>query len=273
MTQDGEWVRLGREDGVSQNMKGEIMRQLLLAVALVASALPAHALTLSSPAFADNGTIPNRYTYALGGQCAGSNHSPPLDFGAVSAGTRSFALTVYDPDGGDWLHWKAWNIPGDTTWLAENAAAAATFSQAANDFGTAGYGGPCPPTPNHRYVFTLYALSATFASEPSASQLQAAALATATLTGRRSPADNQDWSAQNCLFAWAERSYADLLAPRDGGNQTLAPYTYRYYGQTGAYLGISSADGHLYYLGPLTGYAAPFDLGAAAGWYRSAGCE
>lgn len=254
-------------------MKGETVKRILLAAALAAAALPAHALTLTSPAFADNGTIPNRYTYALGGQCAGSNHSPPLDFGAVPAGTRSFALTVYDPDGGDWLHWKAWNIPAETTWLAENAAASATFSQAANDFGAAGYGGPCPPTPNHRYVFTLYALSTTFTGEPSASQLQAAALATATLTGRRSPADNLDWSAQSCLFAWAERSYADYLAPRDGGGTlTLAPYTYRYYAQTDAYLGISGADSHLYYLGVLTGYQL-LDLGAVAGWYRSAGCE
>lgn len=251
------------------------MKRLLFTVALAACALPARALTLTSPAFADNGTIPNPFTYALAGQCAGSNHSPPLLIGDVPAGTQSFALTVYDPDGGNWLHWKAWNIPATTTRLAENAAATATFSQASNDFGTAGYGGPCPPTPDHRYVFTLYALSATFASEPSTSQLQAAALATATLTGRRSPTDNLAWTApspQECLFSWAESTYASLFAPAGASDATLGPYTYRHYAQTGAYLGISSENDHLYYLGPLSDYAL-LDLDAVAGWYRTAGCD
>lgn len=248
------------------------MKRILFAGSLCACALSVHALTLTSPAFSDNGTIPNQFTYSLGSQCTGSNRSPPLVFGDVPAGTQSFALTVYDPDGGDWLHWKAWNIPAATTWLAEDAAAAATFNQAANDFGTPGYGGPCPPTPNHRYVFTLYALSSTFATEPAASQLQAAALATATLTGRRSPTDNLAWSEQQCLFTWAEHTYADFFAPADTSNAVLEPYTYRHYVQTNAYLGISSADSHLYYLGALTDFRLQ-DLGAAADWYRTAGCD
>lgn len=253
-------------------MKGEIMKRILLAGSLCACALSAHALTLTSPAFAENGTIPDPFTYALGTQCTGSNHSPPLVFGDVPAGTQSFALTVYDPDGGDWLHWKAWNIPAATTLLAENAAATASFAQAGNDFGTTGYGGPCPPTPNHRYVFTLYALSTTFAAEPAPSQLQAAALATATLTGRRSPTDNLGWSVQDCLFAWAEVAYASYLAPAGAHTALLAPYTYRYYSQTDAYLGISSADSHLYYLGAITDNEL-LDLGVVADWYLSAGCN
>ena len=153
-----------------------------------------HALSLSSPAFDNGATIPNAFTYSMGGQCSGANQSPPLVFAQAPAGTRSLALMVVDPDGGNWLHWKAWNIAPTVTAFAANAAATANFSQAANDFGTAGYGGPCPPTPNHRYIFTLYALNTSFSAEPSASQLQAAALATATLTGLRSPADNLGWT-------------------------------------------------------------------------------
>lgn len=145
-------------------------------------------MTLTSSAFADNGVIPDVFTYAMGTQCSGSNLSPPLAIANVPLGTQSLALTVVDPDGGNWLHWKAWNISASTTALPQNASATATFNQGLNSFGTIGYGGPCPPTPSHHYIFTLYALASTFASEPSALQLQSA-LAVATLTGTRSPTD------------------------------------------------------------------------------------
>lgn len=147
------------------------------------------ALTLSSPAFVNNGVLANVFAFSSGSQCSGGNQSPPLAISNIPAGTQSLALTVIDIDGGNWEHWKAWNIPASTTSLPVNASASASFNQATNDFGTAGYGGPCPPTPNHHYVFTLYALNTTFATEPSATQLQGALLATATLTGIRSPGD------------------------------------------------------------------------------------
>jgi peptidyl-prolyl cis-trans isomerase A (cyclophilin A) len=124
----------------------------------------------------------------MGTQCSGSNLSPPLAIANVPVGTQSLALTVVDPDGGNWLHWKAWNISASTTALPQNASATATFNQGLNSFETIGYGGPCPPTPSHHYIFTLYALASTFASEPSSLQLQSA-LAVATLTGTRSPTD------------------------------------------------------------------------------------
>ena len=231
-----------------------------------------HALSLSSPAFDNGATIPNAFTYSMGGQCSGANQSPPLVFAQVPAGTRSLALMVVDPDGGNWLHWKAWNIAPTVTAFAANAAATANFSQAANDFGTAGYGGPCPPTPNHRYIFTLYALNTSFSAEPSASQLQAAALATATLTGLRSPADNLGWTPpdrQACLFNWVERQLPEFAAPRNAPTQHAAPYTLRYYSQTQSYLGISSADQHVYFLSAPTGLV---DLGAASTWAPLAGC-
>lgn len=231
-----------------------------------------HALTLSSPAFENGATIPNVFTYSLGGQCSGANQSPPLVFSHVPAGTQSLAITVIDPDGGDWLHWKAWNIPASVTALAANAAAGASFSQATNAFGTPGYGGPCPPTPNHRYIFTLHALNKTFSAEPSISQLQAAALATATLTGMRSPSDNLGWtqpSRQACLFNWAERQLPEYVSPRNPATQQAGDYTVRYYAQTQSYLGFSNVNQHLYFLSGPTGLV---DLGAAAGFAPMAAC-
>lgn len=232
----------------------------------------AHALSLSSPAFDNGATIPNAFTYSMGGQCSGANQSPPLVFAQVPAGTRSLALMVVDPDGGNWLHWKAWNIAPTVTALAANAAATASFNQASNDFGAPGYGGPCPPTPNHRYIFTLYALNTSFTAEPSASQLQAAALATATLTGLRSPADNLGWTApdrQACLFNWVERQLPEFAAPRNAPTLNAAPYTFRHYSQTQTYLGFSSADQHVYFLSAPTGLV---DLGAASTWAPLAAC-
>lgn len=235
------------------------------------------ALTLTSPAFVNNGTIPNEFTYSLGTQCTGSNFSPPLVFSQVPAGTQSLALTVFDPIGGNWLHWKAWNIPTSTSALAANASATATFNQAANDFGTAGYGGACPPTPNHQYVFTLYALNASFSAEPTVAQLQAAAISTATLTGVRSPTDNLAWTppaVTDCLFNWAEQIYPAELPVAGAVISTLvsAPYTYRHYPSANSYLAVSSQDSHLYYLGPITNNTIA-DLGLASTWYTQAGCQ
>ena len=70
----------------------------------------AQALSLKSPAFGDGGIIPNEFTFSSAGQCSGANASPPLVFDGVPDGTMSFALTVRDPDGGNGLHWKTWNI-------------------------------------------------------------------------------------------------------------------------------------------------------------------
>lgn len=213
----------------------------------------ASAITLTSSAFANNGVIPNEFTYSSESQCSGGNLSPPLTIGEIPAGVLSLALTVLDPDGGDWVHWKAWNIPANTTSLPENVSRTASFNQAANDFGTVGYGGPCPPSPNHRYVFTLYALNRTFATEPSLAQLQGAALATATLTGVRSPSDNV--SASQALaarvFAYGEENYPTIFTGSATAGQYLQ-YNYRYYQASGNYLAMDTA-GVIYILGPYTG--------------------
>lgn len=82
-------------------------------------------------------------------------------------GTKSFAVSVFDPDapGGGWWHWIAFNLPSTARGLPADAGAASgkglppPAAQGRNDFGPAGYGGPCPPLgQSHRYVFTVYAL-------------------------------------------------------------------------------------------------------------------
>jgi Raf kinase inhibitor-like YbhB/YbcL family protein len=122
----------------------------------------AMALTLSSSAFKPGGKIPSKYT------CEGSDASPPLSFGGAPQGTKSFALILDDPDAPDpkapkrvWVHWVVYNLPADTTELAENASATGLPKGAingVNDSKQTSYNGPCPPTGRHRYFHKLYAL-------------------------------------------------------------------------------------------------------------------
>ena len=118
------------------------------------------ALELTSPAFAQGGEIPKRYT------CDGDNVSPPLRWRGTPDDTRSFVLLCNDPDapGGIFRHWAAYDIPGDWVELAEGYGAETLgdgFKQAINDFGKPGYAGPCPPRGHgpHHYHFRLMALS------------------------------------------------------------------------------------------------------------------
>lgn len=76
----------------------------------------------------------------------------------------------------------------------------------------------------------------------------------------------------DCLFTWAERTYATLFAPAGAVSQTLAPYNYRHYSQTDAYLGTSSANNHVYYLGPASSYSL-YDVGELSSWLTTAGCQ
>lgn len=89
--------------------------------------------------------------------------SPPLTIQNIPNGTAALAITMIDPDGGNWVHWLAVNIPvSDTTCeIPENASLdwPEDIIQGKNDFGTLGYGGPTPPSGVHRYVITVYALS------------------------------------------------------------------------------------------------------------------
>lgn len=150
------------------------------------------AMTLTSAAFSEGGMIPDRYTYNLGSQCNGDNFSPPLAWTGVPAGTQSFAVLVVDPNGRNWVHWLQFNIPANVTSLLEAVSGPNVGVKGENDFGEPGYGGPCPPSGTHRYVFTLYALDTTLSLSEGASRadfesaIKGHVLATAQLVGLRS---------------------------------------------------------------------------------------
>ncbi|MFC1589628.1 YbhB/YbcL family Raf kinase inhibitor-like protein [Pseudomonadota bacterium] len=120
------------------------------------------ALTLKSGAFENGADIPARYT------CKGDDISPPLSWQGVPETAHSLVLIIDDPDAPDpkapktvWVHWVLYNIPPDTTSLAEhttNATLPAGASEGINDCQNCGYGGPCPPIGRHRYFHKLYAL-------------------------------------------------------------------------------------------------------------------
>lgn len=119
--------------------------------------------------------------------------SPPLTISNIPEGTVALAITMIDPDGGDWIHWLATNIPvdGTTCEIPENASIdwPKEIIQGINDFKTVGYGGPTPPSGVHRYVFTVYALSETlglkagFKLPQMQKLLEGRVLAEATVTG------------------------------------------------------------------------------------------
>jgi Raf kinase inhibitor-like YbhB/YbcL family protein len=112
-------------------------------------------LGLSSSAFLDGSRIPARYT------CDGEDVSPPLTWTRVPARSRSLALLVVDTDapGGAFVHWSVYNLPRSSSGLATGRVPSGA-AEGQNSFGRPGYGGPCPPKgdPEHRYVFSLYAL-------------------------------------------------------------------------------------------------------------------
>lgn len=108
-------------------------------------------MQLTSDAFADAATIPPEHT------CDGADTSPPLSWSDVPGGTMAFALLVEDPDAGDFVHWVLSDIPGDRRELAAGEGDDVGVP-GLNDFRRTGWGGPCPPSGEHRYVFTLFAL-------------------------------------------------------------------------------------------------------------------
>jgi len=140
----------------------------VLSLALALPAVAGEAFTLSSSDLAPGKSM--RAAQVFNGMgCVGSNLSPALAWHNTPAGTRSFAITAYDPDaptGSGWWHWVAFNVPATTHELvtgagsAGHAALPAGTVQSRTDFGTPGYGGACPPAGSkpHRYQFTVYAM-------------------------------------------------------------------------------------------------------------------
>jgi len=107
-------------------------------------------LTITSPAFENNGFIPVKYTGD------GDDVNPPLNIGGISEETKSLVLIVDDPDApmGTWDHWIVWNIPPSEK-IEEDSVPGV---EGLNDFRKRSYGGPSPPFGTHRYFFKVYAL-------------------------------------------------------------------------------------------------------------------
>lgn len=141
------------------SMKGN---GLLLVVAMVfvsVSALQGQEvkmpqLTLTSAAFKHSQPIPARFS------CEGSDTSPPLAIEGVPKEAKALALIMDDPDApaGTWVHWVLWNIDPSTKQIAQGSTPRGA-EQGVNSWLRKGYGGPCPPSGQHRYFFRLYALS------------------------------------------------------------------------------------------------------------------
>jgi Raf kinase inhibitor-like YbhB/YbcL family protein len=142
----------------------------LAAVSLVAAAsaiaAPAGKFTLTSPDVANGKMMAEEQVFNSFG-CKGGNLSPDLKWDGAPDKTKSFALTIYDPDaptGSGWWHWVVVDIPATSHelpkgWGKPGVAKLQGGRQTRTDFGASGYGGPCPPPGKaHRYVITLSAL-------------------------------------------------------------------------------------------------------------------
>jgi Raf kinase inhibitor-like YbhB/YbcL family protein len=145
-------------------------RHLAIAVAALAGfTTSALAFEISSSSVSD-GNWDKKFIADKAGGCDGQNVSIALTWKDPPDGTKSYMLTMYDPDalggGVGWWHWQVWNIPASATGLAEGAGAKNGKGlpkgavQGKGDLGRTGYLGPCPPTGSgvHHYVITLYAM-------------------------------------------------------------------------------------------------------------------
>lgn len=113
--------------------------------------------TLISDDFSDNETLPDAQVQAKG------NTSPHLTWSGAPEGTKSFAVTCYDPDaptGSGFWHWTVANIPADVTEIPAGGPVPAGAVEGRTDFGEPGFGGAAPPPGHgpHRYIFTVFAV-------------------------------------------------------------------------------------------------------------------
>ena len=110
-------------------------------------------LRVSSPAFAANGAIPQRFS------CNGAGDRPALRFGGVPSTAKELALLVIDPDAGGFVHWTIYGMAPRTTGIGATGLPAGA-REGRNSAGKTGWTPPCPPSGTHRYQFELYWLRA-----------------------------------------------------------------------------------------------------------------
>jgi len=161
----------------------------IIAAGLVSAPAWADDFTLFSPDIAEGQQLDNAFVFQ-GFGCEGGNTAPALSWSGAPEGTKSFAVTAYDPDaptGSGWWHWFAFNIPADVTALP--AGGQVNGIELINDYGAQGFGGACPPPGEvHRYAFTVHALGTTLDIDGSVSNalagfmVNANSLASSTIT-------------------------------------------------------------------------------------------
>jgi len=146
-------------------MKSTLKNILIIScIAIFSNTLFAKGLTLSSDDM--KGQMTNEQVFK-GFGCQGKNISPQLSWINVPQGTKSFAITMYDPDaptGSGWWHWVVFDIPSNTNQITSNASKLNNLPigsiQGKSDYGSNEFGGSCPPKGDgfHTYITTVYAL-------------------------------------------------------------------------------------------------------------------
>jgi Raf kinase inhibitor-like YbhB/YbcL family protein len=145
-----------------------MITRLLLTPAFLACAALGTAQTFTVTSTSVGGQATEEQVFN-GFGCTGRNISPELTWTNAPAGTKSYAITMYDPDaptGSGWWHWVAFDIPASAMAIPAGAGTPgmpgmpAGTMQSMTDFGATGYGGPCPPQGHgpHQYIITVYAL-------------------------------------------------------------------------------------------------------------------
>ncbi|MGM5482394.1 MAG: YbhB/YbcL family Raf kinase inhibitor-like protein [Nanobdellota archaeon] len=127
------------------------MRWLIILCVLLLSACAAERFDapenlVVKSVFKNNKEIPEMYT------CKGKNINPYLNIENVPPESKTFVILLEDENADLFTHWIAYNIKVQSIHQDYNP------SQGMNDFGSYGYGGPCPPSGTHAYVFTVYSL-------------------------------------------------------------------------------------------------------------------
>lgn len=141
---------------------------LILALCLASTVVHAGDFTLTSPTIKSGDFLKEEQVFN-GFGCSGKNISPALKWKTGPKNTKSYAITVYDPDaptGSGWWHWVVYNIPANVTEIATGAGQKtgkllpSAAIQGRTDYGIHAFGGACPPQGDkpHRYIFTVHAL-------------------------------------------------------------------------------------------------------------------